>query len=57
MQPESRSEGAKREWREPRLHKLAVAATANSSKPNITLIGNNSGGPGGGKGDVTGIIS
>jgi hypothetical protein len=57
MQPESRSEVAKREWREPRLHKLAVAATASSMKPNVTTIGNDSGGPGGGKGDVTGLIS
>jgi len=57
MQPESRTEGARKEWREPRLHKLAIAATANSAKPNITLIGNDSGGPGVGKGDVTGLVS
>lgn len=57
MQPESRTEDARKEWREPRLHKLAIAATASSMKPNVTTIGNDSGGPGGGKGDVLGIIS
>jgi hypothetical protein len=57
MQSESPTEVARRQWREPRLHKLAVAATASSMKPNVTTIGNDSGGPGGGKGDVLGIIS
>jgi hypothetical protein len=57
MHPESRTEGVRKEWREPRLHKLAIAATANTSKPNATFIGNDSGGPGVGKGDVTGIVS
>jgi hypothetical protein len=55
MQP--RTEVARREWGKPRLQKLAIAATASSQKPNITQIGNDSGGPGGGKGDVTSIVS
>jgi hypothetical protein len=57
MQLESRTEVARREWRKPSLHKLPIAATANSMKPNVTNIGNDSSGSGGGKGDVHGIIS
>jgi hypothetical protein len=56
MQPESRTEVARREWRKPTLQKLAIAATASSHKPNISQIGNDSGGMGG-KGDVTSIVS
>ena len=57
MESESRTEVVRREWSKPRLRKLAVAATASSMKPNVTMIGNDSGGPGGGKGDVLGLIS
>jgi hypothetical protein len=55
MQPESRTEVARREWREPRLQKLPIAATANTSKPGATFIGNDGGAPG--KGDVVAQIS
>ena len=37
-----------REWNRPRLQKLPIAATANSSKPG----GNSNDGQGGGKGEV-----
>jgi hypothetical protein len=47
-------EVARREWRTPKLQKLPIAATANSSKPVMT-IGND--GSGGGKGDVHGLVS
>ena len=57
MQPESRTEVARREWRKPRLQKLAIAATASSMKPNVTQIGNDSSGGAPGKGDVTSIVS
>jgi hypothetical protein len=51
MQPESRTEVARREWRKPRLQKLPIAATANTSKPMSSFIGNDASAPG--KGDVT----
>jgi hypothetical protein len=54
MQPESRAEVGRREWRKPSLQKLPIAATANSSKP-VMNTGND--GAGGGKGDVHGVIS
>jgi hypothetical protein len=56
MQPESRAEVGRRAWRKPSLQKLPIAATAQSSKPEMNT-GNDSGGPGGGKGDVHGVFS
>jgi hypothetical protein len=55
MQPESRTEVARREWREPRLQKLAIAATTSSMKPDVSQIGNDASAPG--KGDVTSLTS
>ena len=42
-----------KEWRRPRLRRLPIAATAQSSKPG----GNTNDGSGGGKGEVSAEVS